>query len=189
MKKRFDVFLVVFCVCLPLFILLFSCKTNLSFGEYTEQQQDTINFLQNEQDLQRNYTSQEVSHLEDVKKIMGEFNYLFFILFLILVGIIAAYKIKKEALDSLFLYGGFATIGTVICLTVFSFIDFNAIFTQFHIIFFPQGNWTFATDSLIIQTFPTTFFVQFARKTFIWSFSVGLIMIFIGFALRERKRK
>ena len=117
MKKRFDVFLVVFCVCIPIFVLLFSYNTNLSFGEFTEPQQQTINFLQNQQELQGNYTIEEVSHLKDVKKIMKEFNYVFFILLLIIIGIIAIYKIKEKNMEHLFLYGGLTTLGTVICLT------------------------------------------------------------------------
>lgn len=40
---------------------------------------------------------------------------------------------------------------------IVSLIAFPTVFTIFHHVFFPQGNWAFAPDTLLIQMFPPQF--------------------------------
>ena len=72
--------LIIFCILLPLFLLLFSYKTILFVIDKTPAQQETIDFLQGKENLEMNYSSLEVSHLEDVKGVMSSANYLFYVL-------------------------------------------------------------------------------------------------------------
>jgi uncharacterized membrane protein len=44
-------------------------------------------------------------------------------------------------------------------ISILSLIFFNLFFTLFHKILFPQGNWIFSSNSLLIQTYPESFFV------------------------------
>lgn len=57
-----------------------------------------------------------------------------------------------------------------------SLVSWGWLFEVFHLVLFPQGNWRFPADSLIIQTYPQEFFVSFA----IWW---GLLCILVGVCL------
>lgn len=51
---------------------------------------------------------------------------------------------------------------TAVAITLFSFSGFfffESIFMLFHVVFFPQGNYAFPVDSVIIQTFPPAFWL------------------------------
>ena len=50
-------------------------------------------------------------------------------------------------------------------------LDFEALFSAFHGLFFAEGTWTFAADSLLIQTFPETFWAVSAA---VWG---GLVLL------------
>jgi len=49
--------------------------------------------------------------------------------------------------------------------------DFDSFFTAFHGLFFASGTWTFAYDSLLIQTFPEPFW---ATSGAAWAVTMGL---------------
>src|SRR3989338_5239926 len=141
MKK---LFLVLFCVSLPIFLMLFSYRIALFFTSLDANQEDTVNYLQNQEELSLNYTAAEVSHLEDVKSVMGITDYLF------------------------------------------SLTAFDLAFTLFHNLFFPQGNWTFPSDSLLIRTFPLGFFMGMSYKIFLLSLGLGMGILVIGKINKEK---
>lgn len=43
--------------------------------------------------------------------------------------------------------------------TLWALISFNSLFTMLHMLFFEEGTWTFAPDSLLICMYPTAFWV------------------------------
>lgn len=54
-------------------------------------------------------------------------------------------------------------IGFVIGATLLSLIGgFSELFTTFHLLLFPQGNWMFAADSYLITLYPQVFFAHMA---------------------------
>jgi len=176
--------LIVFCILLSLFLLLFSYKVVLHFTDLNENQQQTIDFLQNKEELKLNYTTAEVSHLVDVKSVIKFSDYLFYFLLLVLTLIITCYKKNKKLLQKLFLYGGITTVAFILFILLFSLLFFDISFNLFHQIFFPQGNWIFSTDSLLIQTFPIEFFMTISRNIFLLSFVFGSIFILSQFLLK-----
>jgi len=170
MKKQ-TFFLIIFCIFLTIFLLLFSYKTVLSLSSLSTNQQTTINYLQKNQPLALNYTSQELSHLEDVKRVMNYSDYFFYLSLFVCTLILTYYKRNKTQLTKLFFSGGLTTIISTLTISIFSLLSFNFAFTLFHKLFFPQGNWQFSINSLLIQTFPLEFFV---RMSF---FIIGLTLI------------
>ena len=50
-------------------------------------------------------------------------------------------------------------------------LDFDTLFSAFHGLFFAEGTWTFASDSLLIQTFPEAFWATAAG---VWA---GLVLL------------
>jgi len=92
-------FFIIFSISLLLFLLLFSYKTTLFFTDLTEEQDNTIQYLQNKEELQLNYTSEELSHLQDVKKVMRKADYVFYVLLLLATISLTHHKKNKEQLQ------------------------------------------------------------------------------------------
>ena len=109
--------LIIFCILLPIFLILFSYKTTLFFTDLNYNQQNTIDFLNDKEKLTLDYTETELSHLNDVKNLMKNVDFLFYILLLILTLIITYQKNKKEELRKLFKYGGITTIITLLIIS------------------------------------------------------------------------
>ena len=171
-----------------MFLILFFYKATLFFTGLTEAQQNTIDFLNNDkEELKLNYTASELSHLEDVKRVMKFVDVLFYTLLLTLTLIITYYKNQKEQLRKLFLYGGKTTIIVLAVFLLYTLLNFNDAFTLFHKIFFPQGNWMFAEDSLLIQTFPIEFFVGISRIIFAGTLGGGILFILLSLYLKKFK--
>tara|TARA_Y100000310_G_scaffold338405_1_gene427968 strand:- start:1322 stop:1873 length:552 start_codon:yes stop_codon:yes gene_type:complete len=177
MNKK--ILLILFSIFLPLLIVLFSYKAVLFFSSLEDNQQQTVDFLQGER-LLLNYTVSEESHLEDVKGVMKFGDYLFYLSLLIVTLILTYHRKKKEEVKKLFFYGGITTIAFLLLMLIFSIINFDVVFTYFHQIFFPQGNWMFPSDSLLIQTFPREFFVSFSQMIFRVSLILSGVILFLG---------
>lgn len=74
----------------------------------------------------------------------------------------------------LILIACFAFMGT------WAFIDFSSFFAAFHGIFFPQGNWTFSADSLLICMYPTGFWMGMGALWLITTALASVIVLIIG---------
>ena len=184
--------LVLFCILLPIFIILFSYKTTLFFTSLDVDQENTINYLQegkNAAQLSLNYTAAEVSHLEDVKIVMKMTDYGFYFSLLIVTLIITAYRKDQEQIKKCLKYGGITTVAVLGIILLFSTVWFNMAFTIFHNLFFPQGNWTFPAESLLIQTFPLEFFIGISYKIFLLSLGLGILILVAGIKLGGKNLK
>ena len=61
---------------------------------------------------------------------------------------------------------------------VLALINWDVLFRVFHLVLFPQGNWMFPANSLLIQTYPESFFIFFSS---VWALLVvvfGLLCVF-----------
>lgn len=182
--------LILFCILLPLFILLLSYKIALYFAELTPNQENTFNFLldkeqQSIESKELQYTEQEIAHLVDVKRLMETMNYIFYSLLLVLTLILTYCRKNKEQLIKLLKYGGITVIAVELMLFLLVLISFNSSFAAFHYLFFPQGNWIFSADSLLIQTFPLQFFVKISQTILFQAFLGGIIFILISLYLKN----
>lgn len=179
--------LILFCIIIPIFIILFSYKAVLLFTNLNENQQITIDFLQNKEELSLAYTENEISHLNDVKRVIQNTEIIFYTLLLILTLIFTYHHKDQKQIRKLLKYGGITTISFIGLILIFFILSFNFLFTFFHKIFFPQGNWTFPLNSQLIATFPFEFFLKISLNIFILSFILGSFLIFISFLLKHEK--
>ncbi|MDP3989600.1 MAG: DUF1461 domain-containing protein [archaeon] len=172
--------IILFSLISLLFLTLLSYKIVLFLTPFTDSQQKTIDFLydhlndDNQLDLQ--YASDEYSHLLDVKRIMNIANVIFYLSLLAFTSIITLTKRDPDLQRKMFKTAGITTISVLLLLVILSLFAFNGLFNSFHQIFFPQGNWIFANDSLLITTFPTSFFIKMARNIFILSLTSGIFL-------------
>jgi len=95
------------------------------------------------------------------------------------VGIVGYFRKDKVILIKLLKHGGLATSIFIAFILLSLIFAFNSVFTLFHLLFFPQGNWQFAADSLLIRTFPVEFFVKMGRGIFFLTFIFGMA-VFLG---------
>src|SRR3989338_351334 len=183
MNKK-NLLIILTCIFLPLFILLSSYQISLKFIEKTIVQEQTINLIREERSeqllaapLNYNYTAQEISHLKDVEKVMTWADSLWLgsvIALLMLLSLYFSHKNKWLIWKQLY-YGSLTTI-ILLSVTLFSSIFlFQILFTIFLLFFFPQGNWIFPMESLLIITFPQKFFQDIALFIFSISLTLGII--------------
>ena len=65
-------------------------------------------------------------------------------------------------------------------------LDFNGLFAAFHAVLFPQGNWTFSYDSLLIGMYPLDFWMGMAGIWFATTLVLSILAIVVGATLRRR---
>ncbi len=188
MKKE-KVLLIIFFICLPIVLLLLSYKITLAVVDLNSSQQNTFNYLQTKADLTLNYTYSEVSHLQDVRTVMHGATVVFYFLILISTLIITYSRNNKELLHKFFKYGGLAAIVSLSFILFLFVINFNFLFILFHKIFFPQGNWIFPSNSLLIQTFPLSFFIKIGLSIFLQTFLYGIGFLVLAYWLRKKAEK
>ena len=169
--------IILFSVITVIFLVLFSFKVVVFLTPLTNNQQQTVDFLDGKEELKVPYEENAISHMQDVKNVFFYADVVFYISLLIVTGMFTYYR--KKQIDFL-KYGGWTTIVGLGSLLLFALVGFNTLFTWFHKIFFPQGNWQFSSDSLLIQTFPIEFFVSISVKIFLLAFIFGIVFIVVG---------
>ena len=118
----------------------------------------------------------EVTHMEDVKKLMvldTNVQIVSLIIFLLSVGFLI-YRGKEKKwqllLSSLF-RGSLVSFAVIALVAVASFFNFNQVFILFHVVSFSNDFWILPPDSYLIRMFPEAFF------NFIFIFVFGVIIL------------
>jgi len=115
---------------------------------------DALNIVLFGSNKSTHFIQSEVSHLHDVHVLFV----FFYLLGLINLLLLYLFFRKKRLKKSKYL-GALSGIALV---SVFSMVFFQVFFDTFHNLLFPQGNFAFPFDSILIQTFPPSFwFLQF----------------------------
>ncbi|MDZ7838159.1 MAG: DUF1461 domain-containing protein [Actinomycetota bacterium] len=138
------------------------------------------------------FTLQEISHLKDVRVLTNWLLAVFYIsaaLFAVSL-VMLFYSNKAKFIRSA---GWSLVTGTslVMILLVFLYLfssNFMFLFEKFHQIFFPQGNYIFPADSLLITLFPMGFFYQYFLKLITASGIMWLFSLLLGIILLKTER-
>ena len=110
------------------------------------------------------FDAEAVSHLADVRAVIGSAQVLTWLL-LVALGVWVWAAFARGHLDRV---AAALRAGAIWCVVLVALaaaagmMDFDALFSAFHGLFFAEGTWTFASDSLLIQTFPETFWATAA---------------------------
>lgn len=160
---------------------------------------NVYDFLVFQRELSSDFTESEASHMRDVRVLFNVFRLLslLFVVFLIFY-LFYLFKIKNDFLlknffNSLF-SGAVISFFVVVFILFFSLVNFGFSFNVFHYVFFPQGNWLFPFDSLLITLFPQEFFFGISKKLFFISVCVISFFGFVFYYFKElfsrgKKRK
>jgi integral membrane protein (TIGR01906 family) len=125
------------------------------------------------------YNDRELGHMRDVKTLIQSMFVAWWILLAILVGAgLLAWWLKGarryfRALSN----GGWLTIILVITILVFTALNFDWLFTEFHRLFFTGDTWLFLFSDTLIRLFPIQFwqdgFIAMGGATIIFALLFG----------------
>jgi integral membrane protein (TIGR01906 family) len=101
-------------------------------------------------------TDSELSHLTDVRELVTTFKFVWLGSLIVFISALSAYPARKRW--PVLLLPEIITISAGFILLVLS-IPFCYTFEKFHMVFFEPGTYVFPESSLLIQVFPTEFFL------------------------------
>lgn len=108
------------------------------------------------------FSESEVSHMADVKFLI--FYAVIIAAALVVLGLLFALLLRRwrpGGFSRGMFAGAWATIGLLVAgVATPLVIGWDRFFTEFHQLFFPQGNWSFASDSALIRLYPAQFWVD-----------------------------
>jgi len=141
-----------------------------------------ISFFEGFEKLPSMFTKDEALHLVDVRDLVKKGDNLLMFLFaaniILLSFLLFKSEKKKKNLKKIFICSGSA----ILILPLFSILfTFEYLFTKFHHLFFPQGNWMFDINSNLIRLFPEQFFYDAFISIILKSVFIGILLISAGF--------
>ena len=129
------------------------------------------------------FDASAVSHLSDVRDVIAAASVATWSLAIVLAlwfGIQVASGRLDRVAQTMYA-GALSCVVFVVLAFVAGLFDFDALFSAFHGLFFAEGTWTFASDSLLIQTFPESFWATAAG---VWGALVLLGAAALGLGAR-----
>jgi len=144
-----------------------------------------LGFFRNDEGINEEfYETNEVSHLYDVKDLILNGSALLLLsFFIVLIGF--GYGLYTQDFGSLriaILSSGLAIVAVALLFYVGS-LHFDRFFMNFHLTFFPQGNFLFSENSTLITLFPQQFFVDILAKILLRSVISGIFLTVVGLLL------
>jgi len=109
------------------------------------------------------FTEAEVNHMHDVKWVLLIATVAVAALFL--VTLFSNISLRERAPGTIrrsLFTGAWITLGLIAVLGVVGFFGWEWLFTTFHQVFFPQGNWDFSVRSSLIRLYPPQFWIDAA---------------------------
>ena len=109
------------------------------------------------------FTEAEVNHMHDVKWVLLIATVAVAALFLI--TLFSSISLRERAPGTIrrsLFCGAWITLGLIAVLGVVGVFGWEWLFTTFHQVFFPQGNWEFSIRSSLIRLYPPQFWIDAA---------------------------
>ena len=133
------------------------------------------------------YDADERSHLGDARLLLGVLLVAGGVSLLGLALALVRWRDRRVAVWTVIRRAGLATAAVVVALAFVSLLAFDSLFTLFHQVFFPGGNWSFdpATQRLV-QLYPFAFWQIAAPALGILVFLLGLATWLLGRRLSTR---
>ena len=109
------------------------------------------------------FTEAEVNHMHDVKWVLLIATVAVAALFLLtLFSCISLRERAPGTIRRSLFCGAWITLGLIVVLGVVGVFGWEWLFTTFHQVFFPQGNWEFSVRSTLIRLYPPQFWIDAA---------------------------
>jgi len=122
------------------------------------------------------YDPDERGHLGDARLLLGIFLIAGGIGLIAVAAALSAWPDKRAATWTVVRRAGLATSVVVLVVGLVSLVAFDSLFTLFHQVFFPGGNWSFDPSTQhLVQLYPFRFWQ-------IMSAAMGVLLFIIGLA-------
>jgi integral membrane protein (TIGR01906 family) len=130
-------------------------------------------------DARVSFTPDVASHMRDVRYVLQgvQIAVLVVTILLAVVLIFPGRRRGRAAMGNGLFLGGVAAIVVALLFALIGGINFDALFTAMHRVFFAEGSWTFAEDSLLICAYPLAFWVGMG---IIWAIVLVFLSAFIA---------
>jgi len=140
-------------------------------------------------DYRTSFDAEAISHMYDVRAVFTSVRILAMILaaVILVLGSVLVNRAQYKALGQALSWAATLTLVLVLALTVFGWLNFDALFILMHQILFEEGTWSFQYNSLLITTYPFDFWIAMAAS---WAFVLVLICVvalLIGQRLKSAK--
>lgn len=138
----------------------------------------------------RSFTAGESGHLADVRSVIVGARAVTLLLFAgvaFWVALRARSSSGRRAIASAFLAAGALLGGAIVGCVALSLLDFDALFSAFHSVFFAEGTWMFPENSLLIGLFPMEFWTKAAVWWAGFALAEAVVMLSIGWVMRRRR--
>ncbi len=136
------------------------------------------------------YIERELGHMLDVKNLVQLMIRIWIpvMIFLIVAYLIAWRMMWLDQFWKSVSTGGWATLGLIGLILVGVVLDFDALFTGFHQIFFTGDTWLFYTSDTLIRLFPEKLWSDAFTFMGIFTLAGGVICTFVGARLAHKHR-
>lgn len=142
------------------------------------------------------FTSDEISHMRDVKWLLDILFAIYLFALGIMLGTIGVFGFQRrwdhfdELLSRSMRAAGWTLVGGCLFLGAAAMLEFTRLWALLHALLFPMGNWMFPRESAIITLYPGAFFARFATRFIVMLSIAGIVMLAIAhFMLRMRHAK
>ncbi|MGV3016602.1 TIGR01906 family membrane protein [Rothia sp. 88186D007BW] len=135
------------------------------------------------------FLASEVEHMTDVKRVM--LISITFALIMLVLALLSARTLRLRApgvLRSSLFTGAWLTLALLVGLGVAGAIGWEAFFTTFHEVFFPQGNWQFRMSDTLIRLYPPQFWVDAAATAGALTLLMTAAILAMTWPTRYRKQ-
>lgn len=132
----------------------------------------------------------EVEHMTDVKVVM-----LTVMVVATLTGVMALLSARTlserapGAIRKSLFAGSWATLGILTALALVAALGWESFFTNFHHLFFPQGNWQFRMSDTLIRLYPPQFWVDAGVTVAAFTLVITAITLVISWPTKLRKAR
>jgi integral membrane protein (TIGR01906 family) len=134
------------------------------------------------------YIERELSHLEDVKIVLQGVLKVFYgaAAVYVLGGLIARSRDWQNIYLKAIFLGGKITAGLLVMILFLTLISFQALFTNFHLLFFEGDTWLFFYSDTLIRLFPVQFWQDIFLVFGILTLAGGILL---GWVLPVRMKE
>ena len=130
-------------------LTLITTLINLVFLIEITRNPDLRDFLYFNKELPSNYSNLEKIHMQEVK-------ILFIVSLVVNMGLLFLTKKYYRLIN--FKLTGYLLLIFSSLVVLFSLISFQSFFTNFHLLIFNSSNWLLPSNSILIQTYPLSYF-------------------------------
>jgi integral membrane protein (TIGR01906 family) len=128
-----------------------------------------------------------LGHMEDVRVVIqgAQLATLALTVLLVFILVLTGRRAGRAVVGTGLLLGGIGALAVVLVLALVGAFNFDALFANMHRIFFAEGTWTFAEDSLLICAYPLPFWIGMGIA---WAVALVFLSTFfatVGFLIRK----